>query len=977
MEAMQGGLLLPMSANGKMAIGNSHQQGGILVGENGQPQSEIEGGEVVVSIKGQDVTFSAVVINPKTGHPFSIDAAQLEKQRGKYEKIYNDKLELLKRPGDKGLEAILDKLNGEIEQLYQLQEQIVEQERAEQGKSPEEEQAEIGSDTPEQDELAQQAQQTQGQLMQMQNGGLLNPMFNNARFFRNESRSDDGYTKVQNGGLMDAGQSAESDAMKYKRLVQDKLEANKHLNFVDRIINNPNEEDPTALAVRMGRGSYGTHFMEGSDYNGQEIAYPRIVQKQGKDHLTKMGSNRAYNYALKSGEYIPFDSIEDSNYFGSNYKRMWDKKQMGGVFKARTQQAKKLGYGDNSPYKNKEAILLPNVNNITMRKTGKPLHLIGLRGGIPIDYQEGQPYGGNYNLQGDSVLEIPKMQDGTQKYGMGDGIYHGDLGTHDNAIKQGFNLIGKENSTVFYGKGNNGSTTNVINNPLSNITQSNEPPDVYTQRLINAMKLGQPVNYIPGVTFDTEHEQQFLKAKEEHEKQQKEYGFTQMQADPITPFANDIGYKTPKIDIGATPRIPTDPAYKPDKPYGEGEKGGGGLGFKKYRDPYPEIGLGTGLLFANQLVGPPNPILEPYKAPNFVNYNQDRADAVRGTNLVNNDIMTNVSNSSNANALLAANLATNIGRQGAITQAEQNQNVGIANEVGSENLQVSKENVGLTNMFNRDVAQFKNAKTNVINTAFQNYVNSAQGRQRDKMAYDMDNKQLAAYYSTLTPEEQASFSDTMSKSGYLGDNKKGFGQQMASAFGMSAGDEAGRGLFAGTGNGNKLSNPFAKGGKADTWLTNTSQKMDSWADNNLKDPEKAFADKGVGTGDAYTAEQFKRNKGIRDNVDVQDKIKGALPVNLGSNSSNAIQPKTESNLIKSNSSNHIGNIVTDRILTGGIFGGDKKSATQGQTGTNQQYRYDPQTGNMVEIATGKQIKQTNMPKNRYGGRMRKVKQGLL
>lgn len=83
--------------------------------------------------------------------------------------------------------------------------------------------------------------------------------------------------------------------------------------------------------------------------------------------------------------------------------------------KQQNKNISKLGYSDNSPYKNRDYIPIEG-NNITMAKTGKSLTA------IPLDEWDNilgihdlSPYSGEYEFEGaDRVLEIPKGQVGNR-----------------------------------------------------------------------------------------------------------------------------------------------------------------------------------------------------------------------------------------------------------------------------------------------------------------------------------------------------------------------------------------------------------------------------------------------------------------------------------------------------------------------------------------------------------------------------------
>ena len=77
----QGGSLNPISSDTKLAVGRSHEQGGIKMSKD----AEIEGGETVVDKGDHALVVSDNLINPKTGRTFAKDDLRLAKLARKYE----------------------------------------------------------------------------------------------------------------------------------------------------------------------------------------------------------------------------------------------------------------------------------------------------------------------------------------------------------------------------------------------------------------------------------------------------------------------------------------------------------------------------------------------------------------------------------------------------------------------------------------------------------------------------------------------------------------------------------------------------------------------------------------------------------------------------------------------------------------------------------------------------------------------------
>jgi len=92
-----------------------------------------------------------------------------------------------------------------------------------------------------------------------------------------------------------------------------------HLNFVDRI-RNP-ENYPKGL--ELNPGSVSAHKMTTFNVDGQHLIAPRIIyDKENNSLIDLKDPNATIDHALKTGEYIPFNSKEDALWFSKNYKKM-------------------------------------------------------------------------------------------------------------------------------------------------------------------------------------------------------------------------------------------------------------------------------------------------------------------------------------------------------------------------------------------------------------------------------------------------------------------------------------------------------------------------------------------------------------------------------------------------------------------------------------------------------------------------------
>jgi hypothetical protein len=98
------------------------------------------------------------------------------------------------------------------------------------------------------------------------------------------------------------------------------LNANKNLNFVQRILN-PGSY-PT---IDLGDGRYGTHLMSYANGEDGAFAYPNITYDETTGQLTNREPSDAMGYAVKNKQYIKFPSSDEADWFTRNYKRVWEK----------------------------------------------------------------------------------------------------------------------------------------------------------------------------------------------------------------------------------------------------------------------------------------------------------------------------------------------------------------------------------------------------------------------------------------------------------------------------------------------------------------------------------------------------------------------------------------------------------------------------------------------------------------------------
>ena len=98
------------------------------------------------------------------------------------------------------------------------------------------------------------------------------------------------------------------------------LMRNRRLDFVRRVLDP--QKYPRLPLPQYGPDVYGTHQMGWTTLDdGRHIVYPNIVYDNRSKALRLLGGREAVDYALSTGEYIPFEDAEAADYFSKHYKR--------------------------------------------------------------------------------------------------------------------------------------------------------------------------------------------------------------------------------------------------------------------------------------------------------------------------------------------------------------------------------------------------------------------------------------------------------------------------------------------------------------------------------------------------------------------------------------------------------------------------------------------------------------------------------
>ena len=103
-----------------------------------------------------------------------------------------------------------------------------------------------------------------------------------------------------------------------KKWLENVLVANREKPFVQRILNPENYK-----TLDLGEGEYGTHLMSHAEADGKYYVYPTIVDTP--NGLQRMEPKAAFEYNLRSGNVIPFETEKEALWFSKNYKEWWKK----------------------------------------------------------------------------------------------------------------------------------------------------------------------------------------------------------------------------------------------------------------------------------------------------------------------------------------------------------------------------------------------------------------------------------------------------------------------------------------------------------------------------------------------------------------------------------------------------------------------------------------------------------------------------
>jgi len=95
------------------------------------------------------------------------------------------------------------------------------------------------------------------------------------------------------------------------------IKQNSHMNFVDRIAR------PELYPTIPQEKGMATHLMAWGDIDGKPSVFPTIVFDPNSQQLQKLSMDEAFDHAMKTKEFIPFDSEDEADQFSREYKRHW------------------------------------------------------------------------------------------------------------------------------------------------------------------------------------------------------------------------------------------------------------------------------------------------------------------------------------------------------------------------------------------------------------------------------------------------------------------------------------------------------------------------------------------------------------------------------------------------------------------------------------------------------------------------------
>ena len=97
------------------------------------------------------------------------------------------------------------------------------------------------------------------------------------------------------------------------------LQNNMEKNFIQRLF--LPKLFPRLDRPDLGPGKYSSHIMSSAQVGDKHIAFPQVVYDSKTQKLNWIKDwRKAVDHALRTNEYISFNSKEEADWFGKNYK---------------------------------------------------------------------------------------------------------------------------------------------------------------------------------------------------------------------------------------------------------------------------------------------------------------------------------------------------------------------------------------------------------------------------------------------------------------------------------------------------------------------------------------------------------------------------------------------------------------------------------------------------------------------------------
>ena len=121
-------------------------------------------------------------------------------------------------------------------------------------------------------------------------------------------------------------QDTDSDKMSLREVAKI-LDDNKHLNFVERIIF-PNKYKPYPIRTEgKDKGKPYTHRMTtwgNLDDSDAGFVIPSVIWTPDGGYKEFEDDSDAYNYAMKTGEYLKFKNHSEAAKYQNSWKKYWE-----------------------------------------------------------------------------------------------------------------------------------------------------------------------------------------------------------------------------------------------------------------------------------------------------------------------------------------------------------------------------------------------------------------------------------------------------------------------------------------------------------------------------------------------------------------------------------------------------------------------------------------------------------------------------